>query len=82
MAQNRSVFEFSYVCPEPVLAKCSFLYIKIAQNRGVFRTEARLERKVDRVLVLTDEAQTVHTTQTTWCDFAILSGTEKCKGER
>jgi hypothetical protein len=33
----------------------------MAQKRGVFRTKARLERKVDRVLVLNDEAQTVHT---------------------
>jgi hypothetical protein len=38
-AQNASLFFecFPYVCPEPVLVKCSFLYINGAKS-GVFRT--------------------------------------------
>eukprot|EP01046_Picozoa_sp_COSAG06_P032215 COSAG06_NODE_3202_length_5693_cov_3.420272_4_plen_125_part_00 len=36
-----SFFEcFPYVCPEPVLVKCSFLYINGAKS-GVFRTAQR-----------------------------------------
>jgi hypothetical protein len=33
------VLSFPYVCPEPVLVKCSFLYINGAKS-GVFRTQS------------------------------------------
>jgi hypothetical protein len=31
--KNASFFEFPYVCPEPVLVKCSFLYINGSKRR-------------------------------------------------
>ena len=37
--KRHSFLNFSYVCPEPVLVKCSFCY-KNGSNSGVFRTDA------------------------------------------
>jgi hypothetical protein len=38
--KRHSFLNFSYVCPEPVLVKCSVLYINGAKS-GVFRTERK-----------------------------------------
>jgi hypothetical protein len=37
--KRHSILNFSYVCPEPVLVKCSFCY-KNGSSSGVFRTDA------------------------------------------
>eukprot|EP01046_Picozoa_sp_COSAG06_P050357 COSAG06_NODE_7958_length_2322_cov_105.541610_3_plen_136_part_00 len=42
--RKRSFLSFPYVCPEPVSAKCSFLYINGAKS-GVFRTLCRFGSK-------------------------------------
>jgi hypothetical protein len=36
--KRHSFLTFPYVCPEPVLVKCSFLYINGSKS-GVFRTK-------------------------------------------